>query len=125
MQLESSSSARVRYLDRQKAVSKLTECASKVVDENPSVKKVLLFGSLARGDYTPHSDADVIVILYEDDRRIVDRIPEFLKAFLPAPVPVDVFPYTEAELDRMLQQGNSFIQRAMREALTLAGNEQA
>ncbi|MBI4321246.1 MAG: nucleotidyltransferase domain-containing protein [Chloroflexi bacterium] len=106
-------------------MSKLTECASKVVDENPSVKKVLLFGSLARGDYTPHSDADVIVILYEDDRRIVDRIPEFLKAFLPAPVPVDVFPYTEAELDRMLQQGNSFIQRAMREALTLAGNEQA
>ena len=124
MPRESWDSVRVIFLDGEKAIAKLRELAAKVVQENPAVQRVLLFGSLARGDYSPRSDADLIVVLADDSRRMMDRIPEFLEAFSTAPVPVDVLPYTEAELDKMLEDDNFFVKRALREALVLASRQE-
>jgi len=65
------------------------------------VLEVSLFGSLARGNYAPGSDADIYILLKEDSRRFMDRIPEFLKHFSGAGLPVEVFPYTLEEVAEM------------------------
>ena len=77
-------------------VRSLRELATRLVRSNPDVAAVVLFGSLARGDYGLRSDADLLVCLRaERADRPADRIPPFLAAFLGALVPVDVFPLTE------------------------------
>jgi predicted nucleotidyltransferase len=43
---------------------------------DPSVRKVLLFGSLARGDARDHSDIDLIVVK-DTTMRFLDRLDEF------------------------------------------------
>lgn len=43
---------------------------------DPSVRLVLLFGSLARGDFRDHSDIDLIVVK-ETEKRFLDRLDEF------------------------------------------------
>ena len=88
--------------------------------ECPNVLEVRLFGSLAKGNYAPGSDADVLVVLREDARPLLDRIPEFLRRFLDVSVPVEVFPYTRAELERMRRQGVSFMNSIDREGIRLA-----
>ncbi|HXJ83362.1 MAG TPA: nucleotidyltransferase domain-containing protein [Candidatus Methylomirabilis sp.] len=63
----------------------------------PGVREVWLFGSLARGDATPRSDADLLIVLDEDRRRPMDRIPEFLLLLQGAGRPTDVLVLTAAE----------------------------
>ena len=43
---------------------------------DPSVRQVLLFGSLARGDARDHSDIDLIVVK-DTQMRFFDRLDEF------------------------------------------------
>jgi len=44
--------------------------------KDPRVRKVLLFGTLARGDARDHSDIDMIVVKYTQ-LRFLDRLDEF------------------------------------------------
>jgi len=91
------------------------------VAEDPRVESVVLFGSLAKGNYTARSDADICIILKNDDpRRPTDRIPQYLAAFSGAPVPVDVLVYTRAEVERMRREGRRFVQEALDQGITLA-----
>jgi predicted nucleotidyltransferase len=85
---------------------------------HPTIREIGLFGSLVQGTYGPDSDADVLVILEADPRRFVDRIPEFLEHFSGLGIPVDVFPYTVAELEMMRDAG--FIKSVLAECLVLA-----
>ena len=85
------------------------------------LQRVVLFGSLARGDYGLYSGADLLLVLGNSRfARYFDRIPEFVDDFLPAPVPVELFPYTTEELDRMVRDENLFITQMLREGQVLA-----
>ena len=85
------------------------------------VEEVILFGSLARGDEGIYSDADVLIILNSSPhKRYFDRIPKYTAIFLKFDVPVDVFPYTRAELDRMLKSDNLFIKSILEEGISLS-----
>lgn len=123
MQRTSSPTARVRFLDGPKAIEELRQRAQRVAEEHPQVLAIYLFGSLARGNYAPGSDADLLIVLAHDERPFMDRIPPFLRLLQPGPVPVEVFPYTRSELERMQGEGNPFILSVMREAVKLAGRE--
>jgi predicted nucleotidyltransferase len=79
---------------------------------------VLLFGSLARGQAVPGSDADLLVILSSTSRPFMERIPHYLPTG--SPLGIDVFPYTREEIDRMLAEGNHFIRQAVQEGVVLA-----
>jgi len=48
-----------------------------------------------------------------------ERMHEYLKSFLSAPIPVDVFVYTAKELDDMKNRGNRFIAKITAEAVKL------
>ncbi len=81
----------------------------------------MLFGSRARGNWGLRSDADVLVILKKSQhKRFFDRIPRYLDLFSKVSFPVDVFPYTEEEFDRMQKKGNKLILRALKEGILLS-----
>jgi len=78
---------------------------------------VILFGSLARGDAVPGSDADLLLVLRDSERPFRDRAGTYRVA--DAGVGVDVFAYTDRELASMLDQGNAFVTQALREGVVL------
>ncbi len=110
---------KIKSLNKNKVLRKLKHVAGGIIKENPKVMEVSLFGSLAKGNYTGKSDADILIVLKEDSRRFIDRIPPYLAAFLYADVPVDVFPYTEEELKQLDMKKNSFIKRIQDEKIIL------
>lgn len=111
------SSVRIYWLDSQTIVEKLKATALQMKAQHPEIERVLLFGSLARGEAVPGSDADLLVILSSSDLTFLERIPRYLPTGLP--LGVDVFVYTREELDRMLEKGNTFITQAIRESIPL------
>ena len=114
----SSSSVKIYWLDSQRVMEKLKAVARQMRASHPEIEQVLWFGSLARGEAAPGSDADLLVILSSSTQPFRERIPRYLPVGLP--VGVDVFPYTREEVDRMLAEGNLFIRQATREGIALA-----
>ncbi len=68
----------------------------KEIRERPEVLAVVLFGSFASRRAVPGSDLDVLIVLRDHPRPFLDRIPDYAPDDLP--LPVDVFPYTLAEV---------------------------
>lgn len=88
---------KAKFLNKEKVVRRLSVIASRVKRNDPNIKKIVLFGSLAKDTYTLRSDADLLIIIKNDTARFIDRIPKFSPLFIDVPVPVEVFPYTERE----------------------------
>jgi len=80
-------------------------------------KKVLLFGSFARGDYHGLSDLDLLVIK-NTRKKFIDRIVEILE-LCDSEIPVEPLVYTPEEIEQLLAEGNSFIRQALREGRLL------
>ncbi len=80
-------------------------------------EKIILFGSMARGDADEYSDIDLIVIK-DTKQRFVRRLVEITE-FIPLDVGVDVLVYTPKELAAMLAEGNPFIEHALEEGTVL------
>ena len=113
MQTRSYGSVKVIYLDRSAVIDATRKAVKKLVEDRPEVQKVILFGSMARGDAVPGSDVDLLVVLADSDRTFMDRIGIYRP--LGIPIGVDVFPYTEKELAKMFEEGNGFIRQALAE----------
>ena len=82
------------------------------------VKKAILFGSLARGEPSRHSDIDLILI-QQTTKRFLDRFDGILSDLnkaSPGPA-VEVLIYTPEEFESL--QNRSFIARAVREGKVL------
>ncbi|NWG14623.1 MAG: nucleotidyltransferase domain-containing protein [Acidobacteria bacterium] len=120
--MRSSISAGARFLDRDEVLRSLRRISEQLLQDDLEVQGVALFGSLARGDYSLRSDADILVCLRSSpEEKVADRIPPLLAAFLEAPVPVDVLPLTASEICQRLQDPSPFWSRISREAILLAG----
>ncbi|MHB2019774.1 MAG: nucleotidyltransferase domain-containing protein [Candidatus Xenobia bacterium] len=92
-------------MDLDRVMASLRGAAACLMAERAEVDRVLLFGSLVRGNYGARSDADVAVILKDSPFSVwFQRIPSLLTYFADCAVPVDLFPYTLAELDRAASQ---------------------
>jgi len=93
----SSSSSGVVFLDRERALADVRRAVDTLVARRPGVREVWLFGSLARRTATPRSDADIVIVVDQDVRRPMDRLPEFLLLLEGVGRPVDVVVLTAAE----------------------------
>ena len=93
----SSRSSGAVFRDRAQAVEEVRRAATRLAAERPGVLEIWLFGSLARGDATPRSDADLLIIFGRDDRRPMDRAPEFLRLLGGVGRPVDMIVATADE----------------------------
>lgn len=115
-----SSSVKVRFINVNEVIEELRSIARKILKKDPNVIGIYLFGSLAKGNCIPASDADILIMLNRGEKRFIDRIPRFLRHFLNAPIAVDVFPYTKKELDEMINCGHLFITKIWKEKIVLA-----
>ncbi len=119
MQKKLSNSVKIKYLNGEAVIEQLKRCAVNLKRSNPNVLGVILFGSLVHGDYGPRSDADLLIILASDERRRIDRIPEFLHSFSEVIIPVDVFPLTTHELQQEVVSDNLHIKRILKEGMEI------
>ena len=117
MQMRSSGSVKVLYLDRQKVLAQVRQAVARLTRQHPEVEKVILFGSMAKGTAVPGSDVDLLVVLSRSGRPFLERIPQYTPEDVGTGV--DAFPYTEAELQRMLEDGNPLVRQALKEGVCL------
>ena len=80
-------------------------------------ERVILFGSLARGDADEYSDVDVLVVK-RTKTRFVQRLVDAAR-LISLPRNVDVFVYTPEELSAMEEDGNPFIESALRDGIVV------
>ena len=117
------SHVRVFRLDREAVMARLAEGARTMLAERREVVEVRLFGSMARGDARPGSDADLLVVLRETPVPFLDRSPLLSPYLREVGVGCDIFAYTEAELTRLRSEGNPLVRAADAEGISLAGRE--
>ncbi len=108
----------VTFLDRHEVLRALRETVLGLPGTHPEIESVVLFGSLARGEAVPGSDADLLLVLEGCDLPWMERLVRYAVSPV-AGVAVEVFPYTRAEVERMKAEGNWFIRRALREGVVL------
>ena len=122
----STGSVTVIYLDREQVVEKTRAAVAALARERAEIERVVMFGSMARGDAVPGSDVDLLVALSESSVPFLDRSVEYKPEGIP--VGVDVFAYTEDEMEKMTRDGHMLLKQALSEGVTVydrrAGAEQ-
>jgi len=101
-------------------MEKLREYAERAVAKG--AKAVILIGSLARGDYTAYSDADVVIVADNVPKRPIDRLAEFIDPTLP----IDLEPrvYTTREIIKMAEEGRWIVKEIISYGKVLAGDKE-
>ncbi len=117
IQRTSSPSVSVFWLDVAQVRARLEQAVARLAALHPEIEAVWLFGSLARGDAVPGSDADLLVLLSDSQVPFLDRAVRYQPDF--CGVGVDVLAYTRAEWTAMQREGNDFLQQAWSERVCL------
>jgi predicted nucleotidyltransferase len=111
---------RVFRLNREATIARLRARACVLLDVRPDVLEVRLFGSLARGEARPGSDADLFIVVPDGAGPFLDRSAELARHFAGTGIGCDVIVYTESELDRLREGSGRFAAAISTEAITLA-----
>lgn len=80
-------------------------------------EKIILFGSWAKGKEDPYSDIDLIFV-WNTKKRFLDRLADLYDRW-PLSVGVDILAYTPEEFKKMLEERNSFLEKAVAEGIVL------
>ncbi len=81
-----------------------------------NVEKIVLFGSLARGEVSSTSDIDLVVVM-DTEKRFLDRLHDLYSLVQPR-MAVDLLVYTPKELSR-LKDTSAFVRKALLEGKVL------
>jgi len=107
------------WLDRESAIAELRQAAIRLKDSCPEVKEVRLVGSLARGDHTGTSDADILLVLRESRLNPVERLRRYIPCFHSG-LAVDILPFTERELALLDMRETGHVRGLMEGSILLA-----
>lgn len=111
MRKRSSPSVKITYFPKSEVWAALKGYAQELPQQRPEVRRILVFGSVARGDAVPGSDVDLLVVVSDSTKPFLQRMSDYHPTHFP--VGAEVFAYTEAEIHSMLADGNWFIRRAL------------
>ncbi len=82
-----------------------------------NLKKIIIFGSFARGDYHKGSDLDLIIV-GEFKERFIDRIGKIIE-LNDSDLEIDAMVYTEEEFQKMIKERRPFIEQALEEGIVV------
>jgi len=117
-------SAGATFLNKDARIAALREAAARASNRIPTIRRVILFGSLVVGIPTQRSDADVLVeVSSSEQSEPRDRIPGMLKAFSPLPCPIDLFVLTTAEIRQHQEGGSALLREILSRGVDLLGQE--
>lgn len=86
-------------------------------------EKIILFGSVARGEFGPDSDLDFLIIKKGVDRlRRGERYSQVSKLLGSYEFPMDLLVYTPYEIKKRLYLGDPFIKKILTEGRVLYGS---
>ena len=117
--LLNSADLKVFKLDYEYVLKKLKEYAVRALEKGAIA--IFLIGSLARGNYTAFSDADVVIIVGDDyPKGFIDRISDFIDPTLP----IDIEPrvYTVSEFLKLIQSKSMIAKEVLDYGVLLAGD---
>jgi len=72
-----------------------------LLKKGKDVERVLLFGSFAKGNFTPSSDLDILIIVNRSDLPFIKRRDRFAPYFEHLPFDANILVYTEDELEKI------------------------
>jgi predicted nucleotidyltransferase len=101
-------------------IQTLKEISARIKDKFDFVLKIYLFGSFAKGKYTPESDLDILIVLSRCDLPFIERRDLFVDFFKEIPFDLNIFAYTEDEIGEMIAQKNLFITEVLEEAVEIS-----
>lgn len=113
----SSPTVKIFYFPKKGVWAALRALSAEMAKEFPEIERIIVFGSLARGEAVPGSDVDLLIILKESPLPLLERIPKYIPTHFP--VGIDIFPYTQYELESKLREEDFFIKRALKEGIEL------
>lgn len=93
---------------------KSIERVARRIAEIVKAKKIILFGSYARGEQKQDSDVDLLVVADSVLPRF-KRSKEIYRTLIPYPFPMDILIYTPLEIEKELATPVSFISRVFQE----------
>lgn len=111
---------RVFRLNRARVLAALSERARELVRTRPDVLQVRLFGSLARDEATPGSDADLWVLVKDGAQAFAARSAELARHFEGVGVPCDVVAHTESEWAELRRERRRIVDAVCAEGIELA-----
>jgi predicted nucleotidyltransferase len=117
MQKKSSDFVKITYLDKSGIMKAITRLVDDLSQKHPEIEEIYLFGSLARDEAVPGSDADILIVLTDSPLSFMDRMTIYMPSSFP--VGVEVFPYTRREMETMIEQGNYFLKSAKKDSILL------
>jgi predicted nucleotidyltransferase len=90
------------------------------VRDLPQIRKIVLFGSRARGEELPWSDYDLLVLVDRREQSLVDRIYDAvveIQADTGCDLSLKII--SEAEWDRRREANSSFVANILREGIVV------
>jgi uncharacterized protein len=103
MPVRSSTSSVLKWPDRTTVDAAARRWAEQQSAQHPELVRLGYFGSYARGDWGVGSDLDLIAIVSEAARPLVERALDWDLSALP--VPAEILMYTATEWDRLRKEG--------------------
>ncbi len=106
MPVRSLNSRVFKWPKREEVIDALRAWAARQFDSHPELLRVGYFGSLAHGTWGFGSDADLVAVVRESRRPMIERPIEWDTSGIP--VPVDLLVYTDDEFTRIASEASRF-----------------
>jgi predicted nucleotidyltransferase len=103
------------FIDRE--TNKIVKRFINLIIKKFNLKKIIIFGSFARGDYHKGSDLD-LVIVGEFKDRFIDRIGKIIE-LNNSDLEIEAMVYTEEEFQKMIQERRPFIEQVLEEGIVV------
>ena len=119
LHVRSLGSVTIHSVDYDALLDQLKNTAGTIKERYPEVERTFLFGSFSKKNYTPESDVDILIAVTGIDLPFLQRRDKFIDFFSGIPLDINLHVYTVNEIQKMLQDDNSFIKNAIEEAIEL------
>lgn len=119
LQQQSSDSVRIFSINRDDVLARLAEIARRLRAEDQRVVSVRVFGSIARGDQTGLSDADVLIVVKGDQAGLDLDLARIYSTCFDLPVPVDILVCSQGHIAQRLRDGEPAVTRIWQESFPL------